>query len=47
MTKHTTGSPVSAWNEMYAIVIDSMPPILAVYLLAQKKLIQGFAGGMK
>jgi raffinose/stachyose/melibiose transport system permease protein len=41
------GSLVSAWNKIFAIVIISMVPILAFYLFAQKKFIQGFAGGFK
>jgi raffinose/stachyose/melibiose transport system permease protein len=41
------GSLVSQWNKIFAIVIISMVPILAFYLFAQKKFIQGFAGGLK
>ncbi|WP_328475306.1 carbohydrate ABC transporter permease [Actinoplanes sp. NBC_00393] len=41
------GSLVSAWNKIFAIVIISMIPILGFYLFAQKKFIQGFAGGVK
>lgn len=41
------GSLVSQWNKIFAIVIISMVPILAFYLFAQKKFIQGFAGGIK
>jgi raffinose/stachyose/melibiose transport system permease protein len=41
------GSLVSAWNKIFAIVIVSMVPILALYLFAQKRFIQGFAGGLK
>lgn len=41
------GPLVSAWNKIFAIVILSMLPILAFYLFAQKKFIQGFAGGIK
>ena len=41
------GSLVSAWNKIFAIVIISMIPILALYLFAQKRFIQGFAGGIK
>jgi raffinose/stachyose/melibiose transport system permease protein len=41
------GSLVSAWNKIFAIVIISMVPILTFYLFAQKKFIQGFAGGIK
>jgi raffinose/stachyose/melibiose transport system permease protein len=41
------GSLVSAWNKIFAIVIISMVPILVFYLFAQKRFIQGFAGGIK
>ncbi|RFA12614.1 ABC transporter permease [Subtercola boreus] len=41
------GSLVSKWNVIFAIVIVSMIPILAFYLFAQKRFIQGFAGGLK
>lgn len=41
------GSLVSAWNKIFAIVIISMVPILSFYLFAQKRFIQGFAGGIK
>ena len=32
---------------IFALVIISMVPILAFYMFAQKKFIQGFAGGLK
>lgn len=41
------GSLVSKWNEIFAIVIISMIPILVFYLFAQKRFIQGFSGGLK
>jgi raffinose/stachyose/melibiose transport system permease protein len=41
------GSLVSSWNQIFAIVIVSMIPILVFYLFAQKHFIQGFAGGLK
>jgi raffinose/stachyose/melibiose transport system permease protein len=41
------GSLVSSWNKIFAIVIVSMIPILIFYLFAQKRFIQGFAGGLK
>lgn len=41
------GSLVSQWNLIFAIVIVSMIPILAFYLFAQKRFIQGFSGGLK
>jgi raffinose/stachyose/melibiose transport system permease protein len=41
------GELVSSWNVIFAAVIISMIPILAFYLFAQKRFIQGFAGGIK
>ena len=41
------GSLVSKWNSIFAIVIVSMIPILALFLFAQKRFIQGFSGGLK
>jgi raffinose/stachyose/melibiose transport system permease protein len=41
------GSLVSSWNQIFAIVIVSMIPILAFYLFAQKQFMQGFSGGLK
>ena len=41
------GSLVSEWNLIFALVLVSMVPILALYVFAQKKFIQGFAGGLK
>ncbi|NQD40887.1 carbohydrate ABC transporter permease [Glutamicibacter halophytocola] len=41
------GSLVSEWNSIFAIVIVSMIPILVLFLFAQKRFIQGFAGGLK
>jgi raffinose/stachyose/melibiose transport system permease protein len=41
------GALVSQWNLIFAIVLISMVPILAFYMFAQKKFIQGFAGGLK
>jgi raffinose/stachyose/melibiose transport system permease protein len=41
------GSLVSQWNQIFAIVILSMIPILLFYLIAQKRFIQGFTGGIK
>ncbi|MCU0905858.1 MAG: carbohydrate ABC transporter permease [Rhodobacteraceae bacterium] len=35
------------WNMVFAAVFVSILPILAFYLVAQKKLIQGFTGGIK
>lgn len=41
------GGYVSAWNNIFALVIISMLPILVFYVFAQKHFIQGFAGGLK
>jgi raffinose/stachyose/melibiose transport system permease protein len=41
------GALVSQWNVIFAIVLISMVPILAFYVFAQKRFIQGFAGGLK
>ena len=41
------GGLVSAWNKIFAVVIISMVPILLFYMFAQKRFIQGFAGGLK
>jgi raffinose/stachyose/melibiose transport system permease protein len=41
------GLAVSAWNKIFAVVIISMVPILVFYSIAQKRFIQGFAGGLK
>lgn len=41
------GGVVSEWNRIFAVVLISMVPILTFYVFAQKKFIQGFAGGLK
>lgn len=41
------GSLVSSWNQIFAIVIISMIPILVFYLFAQRQFMQGFSGGLK
>jgi raffinose/stachyose/melibiose transport system permease protein len=41
------GQNVSAWNVIFAGIIISMIPVLLLYLFAQRKFIQGFAGGIK
>jgi raffinose/stachyose/melibiose transport system permease protein len=41
------GSLISQWNLIFAIVLISMVPILVLYFFAQKKFIQGYAGGLK
>jgi raffinose/stachyose/melibiose transport system permease protein len=44
---YLVGSLTAEWNKIFAIVLVSMVPILALYLFAQKRFIQGFAGGLK
>ena len=41
------GSLVSQWNLSFAVVLIAMAPVLAFYVFAQKKLMQGYAGGIK
>jgi raffinose/stachyose/melibiose transport system permease protein len=41
------GALVSQWNLIFAVVIVSMIPILIFYVFAQKRFIQGYAGGLK
>lgn len=41
------GANVSTWNVIFAGIIISMLPILLFYVFAQRKFIQGFAGGIK
>jgi raffinose/stachyose/melibiose transport system permease protein len=41
------GSLVSQWNLIFSVVIISMVPILGFYFFAQKRFIQGYAGGLK
>jgi len=41
------GANVSAWNVIFAGIIVSMIPVLLFYIFAQRKFIQGFAGGIK
>ena len=41
------GQYVNNWPLIFASLIISMLPILAVYLLLQRYVIQGFAGGLK
>jgi raffinose/stachyose/melibiose transport system permease protein len=44
---NNVGALVSQWNKIFSIVLISMLPILLLYVFAQKKFIQGFAGGLK
>ncbi len=41
------GSVSTQWNLVFAVVIISMIPVLAFYLFAQRRFIQGFSGGLK
>lgn len=41
------GSLVSQWNLIFALVLVSMAPILVFYVFAQRRFIQGYAGGLK
>jgi raffinose/stachyose/melibiose transport system permease protein len=41
------GENISQWNLIFAVVIVSIIPALVAFLLAQRKFIQGFAGGLK
>ena len=38
---------VIEWNEVFAILIIAMLPMTVLYLVFQKKFIQGFSGGIK
>ncbi|GAA1656086.1 carbohydrate ABC transporter permease [Actinoplanes couchii] len=41
------GQFVSDWNLIFAALLISVIPVLAVYLLLQRSIINGFAGGLK
>jgi raffinose/stachyose/melibiose transport system permease protein len=41
------GQYVSRWNLVFGGLLLTMIPILLVYFIMQKRIIQGFAGGMK
>lgn len=41
------GSAFTNWSEIFAILILALIPITALYLVFQRKFIQGFAGGIK
>ena len=41
------GQFVSDWNLIFAALLISIVPILAVYLALQRSIINGFAGGLK
>jgi len=41
------GASYTNWSEIFAILILALIPITILYLIFQKKFIQGFAGGIK
>jgi ABC-type sugar transport system permease subunit len=41
------GQYVSDWNLVFAALVVSVVPILAVYFVLQRSIINGFAGGLK
>ena len=41
------GQYVSHWNLVFAALLISIVPILAVYFALQRSIINGFAGGLK
>jgi raffinose/stachyose/melibiose transport system permease protein len=41
------GEYITQWNVIFAAVLISIIPILAVYVFTQKQLMKGFAGGLK
>jgi raffinose/stachyose/melibiose transport system permease protein len=41
------GENLSEWNLIFAVVIIAMIPALLAFLFAQRRFIQGFAGGLK
>lgn len=41
------GGIVTEWNQVFAILIIAMIPMTILYLIFQKKFIQGFSGGIK
>ena len=41
------GSLVTNWNNIFAILIVALVPITVLYLVMQKRFIQGFSGGLK
>jgi raffinose/stachyose/melibiose transport system permease protein len=41
------GGIVTEWNQVFAILIIAMLPMTILYLVFQKKFIQGFSGGIK
>jgi len=41
------GAIVTNWNNIFAILIIALVPVTVLFLLLQKKFIQGFSGGIK
>ncbi|MBU1589243.1 MAG: carbohydrate ABC transporter permease [Actinobacteria bacterium] len=41
------GSLVTNWNNIFAVLIVALIPITVLYLIMQKRFIQGFSGGLK
>ena len=41
------GAIVTNWNNIFAILIIALVPVTILFLLLQKKFIQGFSGGIK
>jgi raffinose/stachyose/melibiose transport system permease protein len=41
------GSIITNWNNIFAILIIALLPVTVLFLLLQKKFIQGFSGGIK
>lgn len=41
------GALVAEWNRIFAVVLIALVPVMIFYLFAQKRLMQGFSGGVK
>lgn len=41
------GSLVSQWNNVFALIIISLAPVLVLYIFFQRRFMHGFAGGIK
>jgi raffinose/stachyose/melibiose transport system permease protein len=41
------GSIITNWNNIFAILIIALLPVTVLFLILQKKFIQGFSGGIK
>ncbi|MDE2408959.1 MAG: hypothetical protein KGL72_01490, partial [Actinomycetales bacterium] len=44
---HFVGGFQTEWNQVFAILIIAMLPMTVLFLIFQKKFIQGFSGGIK